>query len=284
MTSAPIAVTGATGHLGGGVARRLSERGLTTRLVVRDPSRAPALDGAEVAVASYADGSAMRDALTGARLLYLVSAGEAADRLGQHRTAVEAAAAAGVERVVYTSFLRAAPDATFLLARDHFWTERALADAGLAFVALRNNLYADVLPLLAGDGVIRGPAGDGRLAPVVRDDVVDVSVAALLDDSVDGALDVTGPQRLTLADVASTVAEVCGEPVRYEDETLEQAYASRSGLGAPGWMVDAWISTYTAIAAGEMDVVSDTVERLAGRPATPLRRHLEAARARSGTR
>jgi NAD(P)H dehydrogenase (quinone) len=126
----------------------------------------------------------------------LVSGSESPDRLEQHRTAVRAAADAGVRRVVYTSFLGAAPDATFTLARDHFHTERALADAGLVTVALRNSLYADVLPSFAADGVLAGPAGEGRLAPVARRDVVDVSVAAVLDPTLEGVLELTGPELL----------------------------------------------------------------------------------------
>jgi uncharacterized protein YbjT (DUF2867 family) len=267
-----IAVTGATGHLGGGVAHDLHRRGLELRLVVRDADRAPDLPGTEVAVATYRDGDTMRRALDGVGALYLVSGEESVDRLHQHRTAVRAAAEAGVERIVYTSFIGAAPDATFTLARDHFHTEQALAATGIPFVALRNNLYADLLPLFAtDDGAIRGPAGDGRLAPVARRDVIDVSVAALLEPSVVGPIDVTGPDLLGLAEVAAVIGEVTGRAVRYVDETIDEAYASRAGHGAPDWQVEAWVSTYVAIARGEMAVVTDTVERLTGRAATPLR-------------
>lgn len=268
---ASIAVTGATGHLGGGVARQLHARDVDLRLVVRDADRAPDLAGAEVAVAAHGDADAMRQALQGVDALYLVSGEESADRLEQHRSAVQAAADAGVGRIVYTSFIRAAPDATFTLARDHFHTEQALASTGIPFVALRNNLYADLLPLFATDGAIRGPAGSGRLAPVARRDIVDVSVVALLDPTVVGPIDVTGPELLDLHEVAEITAEVTGEPVRYVDETLDEAYASRAGYGAPDWQVEAWVSTYLAIARGEMAVVSDTVERLTGHAPTPLR-------------
>lgn len=270
-----IAVTGATGALGGRVAARLAEAGVPLRLVVRDPSRAPRLGEARVAVATYAHGEAMRRALTGVGTLFLVSAEEAVDRLDHHRSAVAAAADAGVERVVYTSFLGAAPDATFTLARDHFHTERALRDAGLATVVLRNSLYMDVLPYFGADGVIRGPAGQGRFAPVARDDIADVAVAALVDPGHDGAVyDVTGPEALTMGDVAQVLSEVTGRSVRYEAETTEQAYASREPLGAPEWAVTAWVTSYAAIAAGEMDVVSDAVERVAGHPPMSLREYL----------
>ena len=92
----------------------------------------------------------------------MVSAAESADRLDQHRTFIDAAAEAGVRHIVYTSFLGAAPDATFTLARDHWVTEEHIRASGLAFTFLRDSFYLDFLPALAGeDGVIRGPAGDG---------------------------------------------------------------------------------------------------------------------------
>ena len=277
--AADIAVTGATGGLGGRVARRLAQRGRPQRLVVRDPARAPHLDGATVAVGEYRDGEAMRRAFDGVRTVFLVSGEEARDRLAQHRYAVDAAVAAGVERVVYTSFVGAAPDATFTLARDHFHTEQHLHATGLRTVALRDGLYADLLPSMVTDGVLRGPAGDGRFAPVARDDIADVAVAVLLDEQYDGAtFDVTGPELITMAHAAQVLAEVAGAPVRYHDETVEEAFASRASLGAPDWEVEGWVTSYTAIAAGELEFVSDVVERIAGHPPTSLRDHLRSLR------
>ena len=124
-----IAVTGATGELGGRVARELSARGVLQRLIVRDPARAPQLPGADVAVASYEDCEAMARALDGASTLFLVSGHEEPDRISLHRKAIEGARLAGVERIVYTSFMGAAPHATFPYARDHGATEQAIRDA-----------------------------------------------------------------------------------------------------------------------------------------------------------
>jgi NAD(P)H dehydrogenase (quinone) len=270
-TDGLIAVTGATGGLGGRVARRLAGRGVAQRLVVRDAGRAPELDGAEVAVATYGDGEAMRRALDGVATLLLVSASEAADRVKLHTTAVDAAAAAGVERVVYTSFFGAAPDCTFTFGRDHWHTEEALKASGVRYTFLRDNLYIDFLPLMAGaDGVIRGPAGDGRVAAVARDDIADAAVAVLLGDSGGGrGYDMTGPEALTLAEVAEELSGVAGRPIAYQEETIEEAYASRASYGAPDWEVDGWVSTYTAIANGDLERVSGDLEAVAGHP--PMR-------------
>jgi NAD(P)H dehydrogenase (quinone) len=274
-----IAVTGASGVVGGRIARLLSERGTPSRLVVRDQARAPQLPHAEVRVASaYGAGAEMRAALAGVTTLFLLPAHESADRVEEHRTAVDAAVAAGVRRIVYLSFVGAAPDATFTLVRDHWATEEHIRRADVAFRFARMSLYLDFIPAMVGvDGTISGPAGDGRAGVVTRADVADVAVALLTGDGHDGqTYDVTGPEALTLGEVAALLAVLQGKPIRYRDETLEQARASRAPYGAPDWQVEAWISTYTAIAAGELATVSDAVERLAGHPATSLAEYVRA--------
>ena len=267
-----IAVTGATGGIGGRVAPALAERGVEQRLLVRDPSRAPELSGAElVQVPDYGDGEAMRNALDGAETLMLVSFEESEDRVAEHKAAIDAAVAAGVGRIVYTGFFNASSDCTFLLGRHHFATEEYLRGTGIEWTVLRDNFYLDVLPLYAAEGAIRGPAGDGRMAAVARDDVAAVAVEALTsDDWVNQALELTGPEAMSMAEVAERLAAFYGKPVEYIDETLEEAWESRRSTGAPDWMIEAWISTYTAVAKGELDGVTDTVERVTGRPPIDL--------------
>lgn len=267
-----IAVTGVTGGLGGRVARRLAERGVGQRLVVRDPGRAPELAGAEVATASYDDPGSLRRAFQGARTLVMVSASEDPDRLRLHANVVDAASDAGVERVLYTSFFGAAPECTFTFGRDHWHTEELIKASGLAWTMLRDNLYLDFLPLMVGpDGVIRGPAGDGRVAAVTRDDIADVAVAVLEggDGHAGRTYDLTGPEALTMAEVAEQLTAFAGRPISYHAETLEEAYASRAHYGAPDWEVAGWVTTYAAIANGELEAVSGDVAAVAGHP--PMR-------------
>ena len=274
-------ITGATGAIGGKVASRLAESGRGQRLIVRGRSRAPDLPGAETAEAAYADPQAMRRALDGVETFFMVSASEARDRVRQHTAAIDAAVAAGVERIVYLSFLCAAPDATFTFARDHWHTEEHVRATGLRYTFLRDSLYLDLLLHFAGsDGVIRGPAGDGRVAVVAREDIADVAAAVLMGDGHDGrTYDVTGPEAITLYDIAEELSRGTGRSITYHAETLEEAYASRASYGAPGWEVEGWVTSYVAIAAGELNVTSDTVSRLAGHaPMTLpdyLRRHPE---------
>lgn len=269
-----VAVTGATGRIGGGVARALSAAGVPTRLVVRDPTRAPRLPGAEVARASYDDGPAVLQALHGIETVFMVSGAEAENRLAQHRTFVAGASAAGVRHLVYLSLVGAAQDATSTLARDHFATEQRIREGSWKWTFLRDNLYADFLPAMLGvDGALRGPAGAGRAAVVAQADVVAAATAVLRRpaDHANATYELTGPSAVSMAEAAVLLAEQTGRPVRYVDETIEEAYTSREVYNAPKWQVDAWVSSYLAIADGTMEQVTDDVETLAGRPPMSVR-------------
>lgn len=268
-----LAVTGSTGVVGGHVARLLADRGTAQRLLARTPSAAPQLAGAVALPFAYRDDEPTARALAGVRVLFMVSGAESEDRLAQHRAFVDAAARAGVEHIVYTSFVAAAPDAVFTLARDHFATEQHIRESGMSWTFLRDNFYADFMPMLVGeDGVIRGPAGDGRAAIVARADVARVAAAVLADPSVHAGrtYGLTGPEALDFTEIAAIVGARQGREVRFHDETLEEAYESRRVWNAPDWQVDAWVSTYTSIASGAMAEVSGDVEAVTGRPPLSL--------------
>lgn len=269
--SAPLAITGSTGRLGGRVARTLAADGVPQRLVVRDPSRAVTLPETSVAQASYGDSEAVRRALAGCEVALLVSGSESATRLEEHKTFVDAAAAAGVRHLVYISFYGAAPDATFSLARQHYATEEHIKSSGMTWTILRDNLYLDfVLHFADKDGVIRGPAGDGRTAAVAHDDIAAAVVAVLCDPAGHRGMtySLTGPEAITIAEASAVASERLGRAFSYHPETVEEAYRSRASYGAPDWQVDSWVSTYTAIAAGELAGVTDDVRLLTGR--TPM--------------
>ncbi|WP_230673499.1 SDR family oxidoreductase [Rathayibacter sp. Leaf248] len=260
-------MTGVTGVLGGSVARALAADGVAQRLFARIPAKAPRLPGSIVHPFSYSDRPASIEALTGVEIRLMVSASESADRLDQHRTFVDAAAAAGVRHIVHTSFIAAAPGAVFTLARDHGATEEHIRASGVAWTFLRDSFSIDFMEALVGeDGVIRGPGGDGRVAIVSRADVARTAVAVLRDPSAHAGrtYDLTGPEALSFAEIAATIARVRGREVSFRDESLEEAYASRAVYGAPDWQVDAWVSTCTAVASGGMAAVSDAVETVTG--------------------
>lgn len=265
-----IALTGATGAVGGIAAHLLADAGVPLRLLVRDPARAPHLPGAEVRQATYGQDGCVA-ALEGVDTLFMVSAHEAADRMDQHRAFIDAAVTAGVRQIVYLSFVGASATSSFTLGRDHGATEDHIRASGLGWTFVRDNFYAEILPSFADDeGVIRGPAGDGRVAAVSQRDVGAV-IAHLVQDPhshLSRTYNLTGPEGLTLADVCSIMTRITGRPHRFVDETIDEARASRAHYGAPDWQLDAWISTYTAIRDGELAHVSGDITRLLDRPAT----------------
>ncbi|GAA1119309.1 SDR family oxidoreductase [Kribbella jejuensis] len=278
-----IGITGATGQLGSRIVSRLA--GVPLRLIVRDPARAPSVPGASVARAAYGEHAALLSALDGVDVLMLLSATESADRVALHKATVDAAVAAGVQRIVYTSFVGAAPGATFTFARDHWHTEQHIRSTGVDFTFLRDNLYLDFVPGFVGaDGVIRGPAGDGRTAAVTRDDVAAVAAAVLrtagaspAPDQHSGATyDLTGPSAFTLAEAAALLTDAWGRTIRYEPETLDEAYRSRESYGAPAWEVAGWVTSYAAIASGELSHVSTAVRDITGVEPTSLEQYVRA--------
>lgn len=215
----------------------------------------------------------MRRALADASTLFLVSGRESADRVGEHLSAIDAAVAVGVERIVYLSFVGAAPDTTFTFGRDHWHTEEHIRATGLRFTFLRDNFYQSSLAQFPGeDGVIRGPAGDGRVAAIGHDDIADVAVAVLSGHAVlsgqqghDGATyNLTGPDALTLYEVAEELSRATGRPIRYQPETIDEAYASRAVYRAPAFEVAGWVTSYVAIAVGDLAAVTDDVQRVTG--------------------
>jgi uncharacterized protein YbjT (DUF2867 family) len=274
-----LAISGSTGAIGGRVARRLADAGVEQRLLVRDAGDAPDLEGAfPVEVADYGDFDGMRAALSGVDTLFLVSFREAEDRLDRHFRAVDAVASAGVERLVYLSFLRASPESTFKLGRQHHATEQHIRESGVAFTFLRSSFYADFVSFFTGDdGVIRAPAGEGTVSWISRDDIADTIVAAVLSEAwVGQALENSGPAALDFYQTAEILSRVTGRDISYVEETEEEAWESRRPSGAPDWEIEGWVSSYLAVANGELSTVSDTVERLTGHPPIDLESFLVA--------
>jgi NAD(P)H dehydrogenase (quinone) len=304
-----LAITGATGQVGGRVAARLAKLGLKQRLIVRDPSKAPSVPGAEVRQASsFGDAVALGRALAGVDRLFLVSARDrfgvahmsahqhitppAYNRLQQQLTAVDSAAAAGVKHIVYLSILNAAPDATFILAHDHYFTEEHIRSLGISFTFLRACLYTDNVPQsVSGGDVIRAPAGEGRAAWVTRDDVADAIAAVLSGEGHEGkTYDITGPEALSMADTARCLSAVTGRNITYQSQTPHEARSTRAtsrlekyeaerrqltGSGLDDYEVEVFVTHFSQIATGELSIVSRAVPDLTGHPAQSLPEYLD---------
>ena len=278
-------------------------------MIVRNAAQAPQLPGAEIAQASsYGDRAAMRRALIGIEKVLLVSARDrfgvahisatyhvpvpAYDRLQQHMAAVDAAADAGVRHIIYLSMINAAPDATFILSRDHFSTEEYIRMSGLPFTFLRISLYTDNVPLcVSADDVIRAPAGEGRAAWVTRDDIADVAVAVLTGTGHTGkTYNITGPEALTMAETAEILSSAVERKITYRPQDPEEARITRStsrletfeaerraltGHGLDEYEVEVFITHFLQIATGELARVSPDVPDLTGHTAQSLAQYLQ---------
>ncbi|MBF6135029.1 NAD(P)H-binding protein [Nocardia otitidiscaviarum] len=264
-----VAVTGANGELGRRVAALIAESTTPLITISRDPSAGPTYSNVQRrGPAEYSDGNTMREALDGAETMVLVSGRLSGRRLEDHATAVNAALSTGVQRIIYVSLIGASPVATYRNARDHWLTERFIAETGARYTLLRAGFYSATLAGLANqDLVIRGPGGSGRTAFVSHDDIASVVAAIATDPTTtyDGeTLEITGPESITIAEATEKIAAATGRPYRYQAETLDEAFRSRYRMGMSGNEIEGWISWYQAIALGHLDRVSDIVQRVTG--------------------
>ena len=273
------ALTGATGQLGQLVVAELLGRGTAPGeivAVVRDAAKAQALAGAgvQVRVADYDEPEALRTALEGVDRLLLISSPTVGRRTAQHGNVVDAARAAGVARILYTSLLRA-DTSTMPLAEDHRVTEQLLRDSGVPAVVLRNGWYVenytDQLAAHQAAGAAVSAVGDARVAPAPRSDHAAAAATALLDDSPDSAVpELVGPAA-TMAELAAVLSEATGSALPYRAVGLDEY---RAGLLAAG-LDEGTAGFVTALEAGaahgELDGDPGALEALLGRPATDLR-------------
>lgn len=268
-----ILITGATGHIGRRIAELLSAHGLELRLMVRNPHQAPQLPGAQAVAGDYSDSITLDLAFAGVHSAFIVSGyAEPGKRALLHRNAFEAAARARIKHLVYLSFQGASPASKFPMSRDHYLSEQYLQECGVPFTALRDSLYMDLIPEMFDEkGVMRGPAGQGAVAWVAREDVARVAAAVLNSDEVSNSIyDVTGPEALTLFETTKRLSVLVNHELRYENESVEQGRKWRSQLEAPTWEVETWLGSYEAIAAGELDQTSDAVMRFTNRQPSSL--------------
>jgi NAD(P)H dehydrogenase (quinone) len=268
-----IGITGVTGKLGSYVADLVDKKGIASIHLARSPERATVYASAEIRKMVYANTPEVVEALKGIDVLLMVSARENPERVEEHTSFLDAAKLAGVQHIVYTSFYGADEKATFTLSRDHAQTEAYIKELGFTYTFLRDNFYLDFLIDIAlENGEIRGPAGRGRVPAVARKDTSRVAAEILLNPKEweNQTLNLTGPEDLSMEEIVALLSKESGKTITYVDESVEEAYESRKKWPAQTWEYDAWVSTYTAIKAGEQAGVSTDVEMVLGRPAMSL--------------
>lgn len=275
-----IVVTGATGGVGGIVARHLSQLGVPFRMLTRDPARAPQLPGGEVVQGSFDDPDSLRRLMGPGDRVFMVSLHASYEtRLALHRRFVEAAVERQVGRVLYLSSINPGPEAKFTHARSHGETEVMLAEAGLDWGAVRMGMWAEQIDdWFDPDGRITGPGGDGRVSLTYREEIGEAIAHLLAHPERDDRriYNITTPESVTLDELARMAREVSGrQELRYEPLSRDEWVAFRLALGRQEWSVLGGLGFYDGIAIGEHDVVSDDFQRIVGRPPTPMRTLLE---------
>jgi NAD(P)H dehydrogenase (quinone) len=269
------AVTGTTGHLGPLVVRELLARGVPAADVValaRTPEKAADL-GVPVRRADYSDTATLPEALAGVDVLLLISGSEVGRRVAQHTAVIEAAKAAGVQRVAYTSIANA-DHSTNPLQPEHKATEDVLRASGLPFTIFRNNWYLEnytgQVPQYLATGEVLGIDGGARIGAATRADMAAATAAALLDEGTAGAtFELSGPP-ITLAGLAEAITDVTGTKVAYRDVTPEELTAILRGTGLDDGTAGFVVALEESVARGDLDVPGDDLERLLDRPATTL--------------
>ena len=268
-----IGITGVTGKLGSYVADLVDQQGIASIHLARSPERVKVYASAELRKMVYANTPEVVEALKGIDVLLMVSARENPERVKEHKDFLDAAKLAGVQHIIYTSFYGAGEKATFTLSRDHAQTEAYIKELGFTYTFLRDNFYLDFfIDIALENGEIRGPAGRGRVSAVARKDTSRVAAEILLNPKEweNQTLNLTGPEDLSMEEIVELLSKETGNAITYVDESVEEAYESRKKWPAQTWEYDAWVSTYTAIKAGEQAGVSTDVEKVLGRPAMNL--------------
>jgi NAD(P)H dehydrogenase (quinone) len=276
-----VIVTGASGHLGRLVAEDLVERipPADVVLVTRHPEslRDMASRGVTVRYGDFDEPESLPEAFAGGERLLLISTLAVGRRTAQHRTAVEAACAAGVRHLVYTSFPNPRPDHPVgAIATEHGETEEILRDSGRDWTVLRNATYAElqVMPgaLAVAGGKLYTNAGEGRLVPVSRSDCAAAAAAVLTSDGHEGmTYDITGQEALSQTQLADLLSEISGRQVQLVPVGDRVLGWGLTRNGAPKPVARAIVAFGKAVREGYYDVVDPSVSQLTGQAPRTLR-------------
>ena len=273
-----IAITGATGQLGRLVAQALLQSVPAAHIVaaVRTPAKAQDLAalGVQVRQADYTQPDTLRAAFAGVDKLLLISSSEVGQRFAQHSVVIDAAKAAGVKLIAYTSILRADTSALGLAA-EHKETEAALRASGVPFVLLRNGWYtenyAGVVPTAVQYGAVMGSAKDGRIAAASRADYAAAAAAVLVRDSQAGKVyELAGDTAFTLTELAAEIAKQSGKPVAYADMPQAVYAAELVKVGLPEGFAALLADSDAAAANGGLFDDGKQLSQLIGRSTTPI--------------
>ncbi|WP_447854410.1 SDR family oxidoreductase [Enterobacter mori] len=273
-----IAITGATGQLGQLVIEELLKTVPASQIVaiVRNPAKAEALSNQGIVVrqGDYTDQAAFTTALNGVDKLLLISSSEVGQRATQHQNVINAAKAAGVKFIAYTSLLHA--DTSPLgLHVEHVETEKALAESGVPYALLRNGWYTEnylaSAPPALEHGEFIGAAGEGKIASATRADYAAAAAKVVSEDGHAGNVyELAGDSAWTLSELAAELSKQSGKPVAYQNLSEADFAAALKGVGLPAGLADMLADSDTGASKGGLFDDSRTLSKLIGRPTTTL--------------
>ncbi|WP_312269369.1 SDR family oxidoreductase [Pseudescherichia sp.] len=274
-----IAITGATGHLGQLTFNEILKTVPASQLVaiVRNPAKAESLaqQGVTVRQAEYTDRAALTAALEGVEKLLLISSSEVGQRAVQHRNVIDAAKAAGVKFIAYTSLLHA--DRSPLgLHVEHVDTEQYLAASGIPYALLRNGWYSEnylaSVPPALEHGVFIGSAGEGKIASATRADYAAAAAKVISSEGHAGKVyELAGDEAWTLSELAAELSKQSGKPVVYQNLSEADFAQALKGAGLPEAFANLLADSDVGASKGGLFDDSRTLSTLIGRPTTPIR-------------
>ena len=273
-----IAITGATGQLAQHVIANLLNTTAASQMVavVRNPAKAEALSqkGIVVRQADYGDEAALIKALQGVDKLLIISSSEVGQRAPQHRNIINAAKAAGVKFIAYTSLLHA-DKSPLGLHVEHVETEKMLADSGIPYALLRNGWYTEnylaSAPPALEHGVFIGAAGEGKIASATREDYAAAAARVIAEAGHAGKVyELAGDHGWTLSELAAELAKQSGKKVVYQNLSQADFAAALKSVGLPDGLADMLADSDVGASKGGLFDDSHTLSKLIGRPTTPL--------------
>lgn len=280
-----IAITGATGQLGRLVIQSLQRLAPTQRIIaaVRSPDKAQDLKSptVEIREADYDRPETLAKAFIGVDKLLLISSNDLGGRLAQHKAAIDAAKAAGVKLIAYTSILHTDTSA-LILTEEHRTTEAYLKASGVPYVFLRNGWYTEnetaALAAVLAHNAFIGSSAEGRISFAARADYAEAVARVLLADGQTGLIyELAGDEGVTLAEFAAETARLAGKPISYVNLPQADYAAALLGAGLPAPLATMLADSSAKAADGGLYDTSRTLSRLIGRPTTPIRDTLAAA-------
>lgn len=282
-----ILITGATGHFGKNAIDSLLAKGIPAQSIsalVRDETKAVDLTtkGISLRKGDYDDYASLVAAFKGVVKLLFVSGSDAFKRVQQHRNVVNAAKEAGIKHIVYTSYERKNETVSSpiqIIAESHLDTEKNLKASGIGYTIMRNNVYADWIPVFIGQHVLETgilfPSGEGKINFVLRSEMAEVAANILTGSGHENKeYGISNTEAVSFRDIASILSDITGKTVTYTSPSSPEYIEAATKAGLPADYAGFFAAFAEAFKQGEMETAKTDFEQLLGRKPTSVKEYL----------